>query len=262
MSRRTSEETRRLLIDAGLQLLLERGVSAGVQHIRLQEVLRRVGLTTGAAYRIWAEQDEYHRDLAVEMVRLRLAPPTASAQAAVSGLIGTDGTDGTIDDVIRAAAADHVAYVETFHLDPGSRASHAFLTALSLRTAAGAWPELRVASAARHAESVDEFVRFYSALMRRYGLRMRTPYSVEDFAEAMAALGEGFAIRAAEGLSHPMMTIAEADEGPTGEWSLFAIAIRGLMDAFMVSASEAAPLASDAEAVPSRAEDSTATRDR
>lgn len=38
-----------------------------MQHIRLQEVLRRAGLTTGAAYRLWAKQNDY-RDLAVAMV--------------------------------------------------------------------------------------------------------------------------------------------------------------------------------------------------
>lgn len=46
-----------------MEMLLERGVSAGVGHIRLQEVVRRAQLTTGAAYRLWADQDDFHRDL-------------------------------------------------------------------------------------------------------------------------------------------------------------------------------------------------------
>ncbi|MFE1646841.1 hypothetical protein ACFM35_14765 [Microbacterium sp. P01] len=231
MTRRSTEETRRLILDAGLQLLLERGASAGVQHIRLQEVLRNVGLTTGAAYRIWADQTEYHRDLSVEMVGLRFAPPTASAETAVRDALDSDRP---MNDVIRAAAEDHVAYASQFHRAPESRASHAFITALSLRTAAGAWPELREASAARHAESVEDFIAFYSSMMRRYGMRMRTPYTIQDFAEAMAALGEGFAVRAAEGLDHPLIDIAATDEGPEGHWTLFGIAARGLVDAFMV----------------------------
>lgn len=230
MARRTAEETRRLILDAGLQLLLERGASAGVQHIRLQEVLRNVGLTTGAAYRIWADQTDFHRDLAIAMVGLRFAQPASSARTATERALG-DG--GTMDDAIRAAALDHVVYASKFHLEPESRDSHAFITALALRTAAGAWPELREASAARHAESIADFTTFYSAVMRRYGYRMRTPFTVQDFAEAMAALGEGFAVRAAEGLDHPMLEIAEGDEGPTGNWSLFGVAARGLVNAFM-----------------------------
>ena len=83
MVRRTAEDTRRLILEAGLQMLLERGATAGVQHIRLQEVLRSVGLTTGAAYRIWTDQTDFHRDLAVEMVGLRFAPPVTSASVAI-----------------------------------------------------------------------------------------------------------------------------------------------------------------------------------
>lgn len=240
MGRRTAEDTRRLIIDAGLTLLLERGASAGVQHIRLQEVLRTVGLTTGAAYRIWADQTDFHRDLAIEMVRLRFAPPSHSVESAVAPVI--DG-DGSMDEAIRAATADHVAYASRFHLEPESRDSHAFITALSLRTAAGAWPELREASAERHAESIQGFTDFYAAMIERYGYRMRTPFTVRDFAEAMAALGEGFAVRAAEGLDHPMFVVADGQEVPSGEWTLMGLAARGLVDAFMIR--EDSPAASD-----------------
>ena len=176
-----------------------------MQHIRLQEVLRSVGLTTGAAYRIWADQSDFHRDLAVEMVGLRFAPPVTSAAIAIQEVL--DDPDGTLDDVARVAALDFVTYASKFHLEPESRDSHAFITALALRTAAGAWPELRVASAERHRESIDAFAEFYAALLARYGRRMRSPLTIIDFTEAMAALGEGFAVRAAEGLDHPVYDI-------------------------------------------------------
>ncbi len=230
MARRTAEQTRRLILDAALRLLLERGASAGVQHIRLQEVLRSVGLTTGAAYRIWTDQDDFHRDLAVEMMGLRFAAPTASATAAIADAV--DG--GSLDDVVREAARDHVTYTDQFHLNPGSRDAHAFLTALALRTAAGAWPELRQASAARHEESIQAFTTFYATLMVRFGRRMRSPFTVRDLAEAMAALGEGFAVRAAEGLDHPVVDVADDDESYPGHWTLFGVTARGLVDVFTV----------------------------
>jgi AcrR family transcriptional regulator len=231
MRRRTAEDTRRLILDAGLQLLLERGASAGVQHIRLQEVLRNVGLTTGAAYRIWTDQTDFHRDLAIEAVRLRFAPPASSARHALQELVAARAP---LDDLVRAAAADHVAYAEKFHLEPESRDSHAFITALALRTAAGAWPELRQASAERHEESVADFAGLYGELMRQYGYRLRHPFTITHFAEAMAALGEGFAVRAAVGLNHPLIDVPEDGEWAPGHWTLFGIAMRGLIDAFMI----------------------------
>ena len=100
MGRRSGDETRALLLRVGMQMLLERGVSAGVQHIRLQDVLRRAGLTTGAAYRLWSDQEDYQRDLAVAMVQLRLSGPADYVRAAVDDLIAA-GAPG--NDVIRAS---------------------------------------------------------------------------------------------------------------------------------------------------------------
>ena len=238
MSRRTADQTRRLILDAALRLLLERGASAGVQHIRLQEVLRTVGLTTGAAYRIWSDQDEFHRDLAVDLMRVRFSTPTASATAAIADVVENGGS---FDDVVRAGARDHVEYAAQFHRVPESRDAHVFITALALRTASASSPELRTAAAARHEESIDAFCRFYSELMVRFGRRMRRPFTVRDLAEAMAALGEGFAVRAAEGLEHPVVRVGDGDESYPGEWTLFGIAARGLVDTFTVPDEEATP---------------------
>ncbi|MFC6325573.1 hypothetical protein ACFQZV_01330 [Microbacterium koreense] len=229
MPRRSADDTRLLIMGAALRMLLERGATAGVQHIRLQEVLRSVGLTTGAAYRIWPDQDAFHRDLAIEMMRLRFAPPADSASRAIREAIAGDGS---MDDVVRLAAQDHVSYAARFHLEPESRDSHAFITALALRTAAGAWPELREAAAERHRESIDSFAAFYGELIAHFGYRVRDPFTITDFAEAMAALGEGFAIRAAQGLDHPTYEFSP-DGGPKQEWTLFGVAIRGLASAFL-----------------------------
>lgn len=231
MRRRTGDETRALLLKAGVQMLLERGASAGVQHIRLQEVLRRVGLTTGAAYRLWADQTDYQRDLAVEVVRLRLNEPDERANGAVAELL-TSG--GSLDDVIRAAALTHVQSIERLQSEPTSPQSQSFLIALALRATADTWPELIEASRARHEESIEVFNGFYSRVMDAFGYRMRTPYSIRDFTEAMAALGEGFAIHSVERIPHPPLVIGEGDEGPPGEWTLFGLAVRGLVGEFMV----------------------------
>ena len=234
MGRRTGEETRTLLLRVGMQMLLERGASAGVQHIRLQEVLRRAGLTTGAAYRLWADQNDYQRDLAVAMVRLRLSGPADYARTAVAELVAS-GASG--DEVIRAAAEAHVRTAAVDIDDPTSVLdAQQFLISLALRTTAQTWPELRDASNERHRESIAAFAEFYGQLMAAYGLRMKTPLTVADFTEAMAAMGEGFAVRALEGLEHPTYTSADDDELPNGTWTLFALGVRALVNEFMTPA--------------------------
>ncbi len=212
-------------------MLLERGVSAGVQHIRLQDVLRRAELTTGAAYRLWGDQTDYQRDLAVAMVRLRLSGPADYVRDAVTGLIES-GAEG--DDIIRAAADAHVRSSTVDVDDPNDAVdAQSFLIALALRTGADTWPELKDASRERHAESIAAFDEFYGSLMESYGLRMRTPLRITDFTEAMAALGEGFGVRALEGIPHPRVQADADDEIGAGEWTLFALGVRALVMGFM-----------------------------
>ncbi|WP_431804412.1 hypothetical protein [Microbacterium sp. bgisy203] len=246
MVRRSGDETRALLLRVGMQMLLERGVSAGVQHIRLQDVLRRAGLTTGAAYRLWADQNDYQRDLAVAMVRLRLSRPTDYARVAVEELI-TSGASG--DDVIRAAAEAHVRTTAVDTDDPADALdAQQFLIWLALRTTAQTWPELREASNERHRESIAAFAEFYAFLMESYGLRMKSPLTITDFTEAMAAMGEGFAVRALEGIEHPRVRAHDGDDVPAGEWTLFALGVRALVNEFMtpVDGEAAAPAAGEA----------------
>jgi AcrR family transcriptional regulator len=231
MGRRTGEQTKALLLRAGMQMLLERGMSAGVQHIRLQDVLRRTGLTTGAAYRLWADQSDYHRDLAVAMMRMRVVGPADTMQAAIVDLIES-GASG--EDVINAAALAHVRTANLDMSDPTDLLdAQSFLIALALRTTADTWPELTEASHERHRESVAAFSELYRRLMDAYGMRMREGLTLEDFSEALAAIAEGFAIRALEGLEHPTYRLDGADGLPTGEWTLLGLSVRALVFGFM-----------------------------
>ncbi|MGI8459425.1 MAG: hypothetical protein ACR2LI_15125 [Propionibacteriaceae bacterium] len=233
MPRRSGAETRQLLLQTGMEMLLARGVSAGVQHIRLQEVVRRAQLTTGAAYRLWADQDDFHRDLAVAVTRWRNVAPVAETRRIIDdpAVVGASP-----DEAIRLAAAAHIRAIS----GEDSRSSKLFLAALALRASARTWDDLTRASVERHLESVAEFEEIYGQLMAAYGYRMRSPLTVRDFTVAMAALGEGFAVHAVEGIPHPSYRAEEpgddADDAialPGGEWTLFAIAVRALVEGFM-----------------------------
>jgi hypothetical protein len=70
--------------------------------------------------------------------------------------------------------------------------------------------------------------------MDSYGLRMKAPLTIEDFTEAMAAMGEGFAVRALEGIDHPTYDADAGAEIPEGRWTLFALGVRALVNEFMV----------------------------
>lgn len=239
MARRTGEQTKILLLRTGMQMLLERGVSAGVQHIRLQDVLRRAGLTTGAAYRLWSDQADYHRELAVAMMRMRVAGPADAMRAQVEELIG-EGASG--EEIIRQAALQHMRAAELSTEDPTDLLeAQSFRVALALRTAADSWPELTDASHDRHRESIEAFTELYQHVIDAYGMRVRDGLTIEDFAEAMAAMAEGFAIRSLERIPHPTYRLSGRDGAPEGEWTLLGLTVRALVNAFMIPRDDADP---------------------
>jgi AcrR family transcriptional regulator len=215
--RRTGEQTKQLLIDVGLSMLLRRGISAAVAHIRLQEVLRRAGLTSGAAYRLWPDQEAFQQDLAIAATRRRFDDPVSGTMARIGPLINDHLP---LTTVVREGCAAHIESLECGGTSP-------FLIALTIRATAIASDDLRRASQERHADSVERFAALYASLMDSYGRAMRPGRSIGEFAGSMAALGEGFALQAIEGIPHPRMP------GPDGtEWTLFGLGVWSLVEGF------------------------------
>lgn len=240
--RRTAEQTRRMLIAIAMDLVLVRGVTSGVAHIRLQEVLRLAGLTTGAAYRIWADQEDFQRELAATIIRCRIDEPTASTREVVCD----EGWPESLDEVIRRGAERHMA---TFAPENSAEASsRIFLAALALRATAQGSERLIAASRARHERSIAEFTAFYAEAMSRYGMRLRGTYTMTQFTTAMAALGEGFALQALEGLDHETVNRG-GSAGADQTWTLFGAAVAGLVREFFVLDAEA-PAAEDPQPAP------------
>lgn len=216
-----------MLLAIARNLALERGVSSGVAHIRLQEVLRLAGLTTGAAYRIWADQEDFQRDLAATLIEWRVDEPTASTRAVVFD----DGWPSTLEEMIRLGAQAHMdSFIGQHRAGTPSRV---FLFALALRASTYGSDDLAAASRARHYRSVEEFSILYTEVMQHYRYRLREDYTMTQFATAVAALGEGFALQALEGLDHDAVTRIGPGERAQA-WPLFGVAIVALVQEFFV----------------------------
>lgn len=202
-------------------MLYETGISPPVAHIRLQNVLRRAGLTTGAAYRIWANQEDFQLDLAEEATLRRHDErlPIEPTQDVIAQLLEDRAP---LEEVIRVATNNHVTSYD--RTKQGDLASDRFLTILALRAAALGSEQLRRASLRRHDDSIESFMELYAALMDLFGLRLREHYRLRDFAAIVAALGEGFAIQAIEGEEIAVIEVPGAD-GVTRPWTAFGRAI-------------------------------------
>lgn len=216
--RRTLEETRALLLRTGVGLLHDRGLFVAVTHVRLSDVAKAADLTTGAAYRVWERQEDFHRDLAVAAVRYRseetLHRTIQQIHAAVDG-------GAPLSEVLRIGA---LAQLQV------SSPTDPFQIALGLRMLSGAVAEVAEASRQRHAESTAAFGQLYDAMLNRYDRRMRAPLDVQAMADALAALTEGFALQSLSGLPHPTFELDDLPDGVGREWTLIGLAIEGIVE--------------------------------
>ncbi|HVW31151.1 MAG TPA: hypothetical protein VHL53_01315, partial [Acidimicrobiia bacterium] len=222
--RRTLDETRTLLLDTALRLLYEKGLFVAVTHIRLADVAREADLTTGAAYRIWERQEDFHRDLAVAAVRHR---EIDSIQATFDRVHQAIAEGAPLAEVLRLGAL--AGLYPNGPTDP-------FLITLALRAASGNVPELAEASRLRHAESMAAFEALYQALLHRYGRTMRPPFGLEALSHSLAALSEGFAMQTMSGVAHPTYELDPTDPRIGREWTLLGVAVEALVDRLTVEA--------------------------
>lgn len=231
---RSLAATRERLLATGLRMLHERGLFVAVTHVRLSEVARAADLTTGAAYRVWGCQDDFHRDLAVAAVRHReeesIHETVQLIHAAVDG-------GAPLREVLRLGAVAH--------LHQGRGATDPFLINLSLRTLGGSVPELAEAARVRHAESMANFERLYDAMLGRYRRRMRPPLGIEALSASLAALTEGFAVQALNQIPHPTYQLPNPPDGVAGEWTLLGLAIEGIVERLTEPVPEPRPDASE-----------------
>lgn len=219
--------TRQLLLDTALEMLFEEGIRAGVSHIRLQDVVKRAGLTTGAAYRVWENQPAFHHDLVATAVVWRaMGPPTAQTIAAIQPVLESGGS---LDDVIRVGSECHVEGVQSPTgglLVP----MEDLVFSLALRIGSRHDPVLRQASQERHRSTADAFTRLYEAMAQVYSRRFVPPFTVDHLAAAFAAVTEGFAVQTMIDIEHPTMELSPRGDEPE-TWTLLGFVLKLLVDA-------------------------------
>lgn len=220
MSRRSLDETRRLLLDVGLKHLHERGPTVGVTHIKLGDVATAAGLTTGAAYRCWDNQDAFHHDLAVAAMESR---DRHSIAATVDGIKDLVDRRAPWQEVVRVGAAAHL---DTFQAD------RSFVISIALRVCATIDERLERASVERLDSGLESFAALYDGLFKFYGRRLKEPYTLEHFTTMVAALSEGFVLQALSGMKHPTIELDPAIGEVGRDWTLLAAALAAFVEAF------------------------------
>lgn len=237
----TRGEARAALLEAGLQIMAERGPSPGLDRVSFAEAIEASGVPRPSAYRAFVDPDsepqEHFRDqLAVEVIdkcAFRILEPTALAvqpllEAAAKDDATSDDLDWLLRETIRVGIKtyqDHVAN------DP------LFVTFISLLAARHRDPYLSQVLHQAEVEAQKQYIAFYRDLLEAFGLRLRATWTWEALATTLTAIQTGDHLISGIAIQAPPLDRPTGRNGETVPWALYAC----MVEAMFVAATEPDP---------------------
>jgi len=229
------------LVEEGREILLTEGLEAGSSNLTFKRVFERVEAKTGVRItnasvikRIWENQADFQADVLVTIARDEARRAQGSGQRVIAML-------GALDMATpesRTQALREVCRVE------GNASSSAidqstnwplWISVVAMATTT-ANLEIQARIKAALADGYLSVTKFWSenfiALIDVLGLRIRHPWSMDQFSMAAIAYAEGCALRQLAGGHTEMMFRPTGPKGDDQEWSLFAVGLEALVHQF------------------------------
>lgn len=238
-ARRTKEEIRRLLLDAGRSILMEDGLGIGASGVTFKRAFERVEATTGARLtnasvirRVWENQAEFQTDVLAATVSANVsADEMAAIVDVLAPLLSTldrstpEARLRSLDEVCRLsgrASLDAILHSPTWSLWVGIWV---------LGTTSPATPvndRVRRALLDGYKLDTEGWETVYAGLVDQLGMRLRAPFTLRQFTISVGALVEGCALR------HFGAEDLDAIDRPTGpdgalqSWNLLGVGFQAL----------------------------------
>lgn len=236
------EEVRNRLHEAARESLRQHGITSGLDAVTLDVCIAEADVPRGSAYRLFqidglSPQDAFRREVALTLLRELPARLGLEATQKDFETLHEEAKEdlASADPAERARIARNMIRIganESFRrLDTSSN----WLIYSALRTAAVSRfddPELRQAVLEGEEYLIRRYTGLYKMISDAVGLRIREPYTYEEFAICAYALNEGIANRLSSSFRRYDI---ERPTGPDDEmqpWTLFAIAFESLVPEF------------------------------
>jgi AcrR family transcriptional regulator len=202
-----------VLLEAGRDYLYESPLGEPLDHVRVTDIVSRLGLSIGAVYHYWDSQDDYRDDLLELLLSPEQLPAVQQAGEAVDRAVADDPT---FEELVRTAAA--ISF-EGLAVTPERER-------LALALLAYGDPEIDARQGAQSREVSHRWAELFATWFPAYGLEPRPPFTFESMAVVLMALVQGMHVRRTV---DPDAVTGELEAG----WDLFA----GAALAFICSAS-------------------------
>lgn len=233
--RMKAAESRRALLDAGLELLQARGVAPGLDRVTLKDAIEVSGVPRSTAYRLYeggpGQLEAFRRDLlgdldqsidvrdtesavtqVLESHEAELASGDPKQLAVVLREVIRVGMKANVDSVL--SSVEWRVYMSALASVPGQKGFDSTTSDLYNESSF---------------EFGQRFVTFFEVMAGLFGLRPRAPLTVIEFASLVAAITEGVALRQQV---DPTLEMLRRPTGPNGEiqaWHGAAVAIEGVV---------------------------------
>jgi len=241
-TKQTREELRATLLEAGREILFEEGLDTGSGNLTFKRVFERVENKTGLRItnasvirRVWENQADYQADVLVTIAHDEGRPETDLTVRAIAAVL--DGVDlSTVES--RARALQQVCRVG------GAASSNAIASSANLSlwisvvamATSSALPDERRRIQAALLESYDAASKFwdetFAGLANLLSVRLRSPWTMQQFVMAVTALNEGSSIRERISGNVERVTRPTGPNGEDQEWTLFAVGLEALIHQF------------------------------
>lgn len=244
------DEVRLRLLDAGREALELHGPGCGLDPVTLDWAIADAEVPRGSAYRLWRHETLTPQRcfrVAVQLDVLRRvgmgAPSMANKFKETFAEYEGYATSTDADDrewafrTILRIVANH-----SFERLSSSRRWRVY-QALRANVVAKATPREAAIDAVRQGEraQIDAYAALYEDIAELYGVRIREPFTMREFATCAFALNEGIATRVTKGFRRRNIPRPTGRRGEDENWTLFAVALEALTAHFFEPVGPVAP---------------------
>ncbi|MEM9611623.1 MAG: hypothetical protein AAF962_22540 [Actinomycetota bacterium] len=233
----SADEARAALLEAGAQLLEERGFGRGLGRITLGDAVIKSGVPRPSAYRLYTgrpedPQIEFRRELILYLLdnSVVLERSDAGFEEATEAMAALEHLIDSGDGSQIATALRETIRLATNNLWATATMREAASRAAALSLALDPAPDVPLVEAyrTRRARVIERDRQFYLDLLSTFGLRLRSGFSVDELAShnglAYDQVWDGWLIYGHE----PSIKRPTGVDGAVVAWTPFGVTIEGL----------------------------------
>ncbi len=237
-------ELRRRILDAGQDLLASGGLTVGLQHLNMEQLIRRVGLPRSSVFAAFGGKEELVTELMVHALRnpgggTSVGFSNATVETAMSVLAAhadrmrdaAGDPDPAGQEAVLAELVRRVLQVNIEDTTTSTQWQTYMALSVSVRSLPpGRRERVREALQEADARFIDEMAGVYRHVLSAVGRRPREGYTIQRIATICASLIEGLVARRLIGSADAAAVVTRPGlDGEPVEWPIGAVAFFALL---------------------------------